>query len=154
MWHVSAIPRNRDHYISNFCWRRTVQKKRPCHIIAYWEFPPRTIRVYPIDRVIRLLHLPVYKMAALLYHQLNSQSNADSGNSQRALISIHVVTDSQIDWIGSNRAISSASPALSLCENLEVTTRGKLSHPTALVAYVKALCNLRLFHNVPTVEFR
>jgi len=41
--------------------------------------PPSTVRDYPIDRVIILLHFPVYKMADMLYQQLNSQSNADSG---------------------------------------------------------------------------
>ena len=83
------------------------------------------MRVYPIDHVIRPLHSPVYKMADLLYRQLNSQSNTDSGNSQRALISIHVVTDSHIDWIGSKRPIASASPTLSLCVKAsKVTTRG------------------------------
>lgn len=82
------------------------------------------MRVYPIDRIIRLLEISVYKMADMLYQQLNSQPNADSGNSQRTLISIHVVTDSPIDWIGSKRAIASASLTLSLCESIEVTTGG------------------------------
>jgi hypothetical protein len=82
-----------------------------------------------MDRVIRLLHLSVHKMADMLYQQLNSQSNADSGNSQRALISIHVVTDSPIDWIGSKRAIASASLALALYESFEVTTRGSQPSP-------------------------
>jgi len=35
-----------------------------------------------------------------------------------------VVIDSPIDWIGSKRAIASASPVLSLYESFEVTTRG------------------------------
>ena len=127
---------------------------RPCHITAYWELPLQTMRFYPIDRVIRLLQLSVYKMADMLYQQLNSQSNADSGNSQRALISIHVVTDSPIDWIGSKRAIASASPTLPLCESLGVTTRVYSSHRTGLVVYIRALRNLCHFHKTSTVDFR